>query len=499
MSVVMSLVGIVVLLAIAFLLSANKKAINFRTVGGAFAIQAIFGGFVLYVPIGKDILKGVSDAVYSVIQKANVGIEFLFGGLAQFKLGFIFVIHVLPVIIFFSSLIAVLYYLGIMQWVIRIIGGALQKALGTSRTESMSATANIFVGQTEAPMVVRPFIPTMTESELFAIMVGGMASIAGSVMAGYAQMGVPMEYLVAASFMAAPGGLLMAKIFHPETEATKDDTEELQDDPDKPANVLDAAASGASSGMQLALNVGAMLLAFIALIALINAIIGSVGLMFGYGDSEVQQAFAALQSAAALSPELKSAFDGSLAQLATQANVTLANLSIADIDRQLVVDQFSKLANVPQLADAANSLVVAASDKISLEMILGYIFMPLAWLIGVPWKEAMLAGSFIGQKIIVNEFVAYSNFAPYLKDVVDGGKLVAETGMVMSDKTKAIISFALCGFANLSSIAILLGGLGAMAPNRRHDLARLGMRAVIAGSLANLMSATIAGLFVSIA
>uniref|UniRef100_UPI00389AB51E NupC/NupG family nucleoside CNT transporter n=1 Tax=Shewanella avicenniae TaxID=2814294 RepID=UPI00389AB51E len=444
-------------------------------------------------------LKGVSDAVSSVIQKANVGIEFLFGGLAQFKLGFIFVIHVLPVIVFFSSLIAVLYYLGIMQWVIRIIGGALQKALGTSRTESMSATANIFVGQTEAPMVVRPFIPTMTESELFAIMVGGMASIAGSVMAGYAQMGVPMEYLVAASFMAAPGGLLMAKIFHPETDSTKDDVEELQDDPDKPANVLDAAASGASSGMQLALNVGAMLLAFIALIALINSIIGSIGGLFGYGDAALQQAFMALQSASAVSPELTSAFNGSVAELAKQAHVSVANLAIVDIDRQLVAAQIGQLSAQPQLADAANAVVLAANDQISLELILGYIFMPLAWLIGVPWNEAMLAGSFIGQKIIVNEFVAYSNFAPYLKDVLDGGKLVAETGLVMTDKTKAIISFALCGFANLSSIAILLGGLGAMAPNRRHDLARLGMRAVIAGSLANLMSATIAGLFVSIA
>lgn len=498
MSVVMSLVGVVVLLAIAYLLSANKKAINFRTVGGAFAIQAIFGGFVLYVPVGKDILKGVSDAVYSVIQKANVGIEFLFGGLAQFKLGFIFVIHVLPVIIFFSSLIAVLYYLGVMQWVIRIIGGALQKALGTSRTESMSATANIFVGQTEAPMVVRPFIPKMTESELFAIMVGGMASIAGSVMAGYAQMGVPMEYLVAASFMAAPGGLLMAKIMQPEDKAPHDDIGEVEADPDAPSNVLDAAASGASSGMHLALNVGAMLLAFIALIALINSIISSIGFMFGYGDSEVQTAFAALQSVAAATPDLQAAFDANIAELAKQAGVTVANLSIVDIDRDLVASQVAELTTLQPLHDAASALVTAASDKISLEMILGYVFMPLAWLIGVPWNESMLAGSFIGQKIIVNEFVAYSNFAPYLKDVVDGGKLVAETGLVMSDKTKAIVSFALCGFANLSSIAIMLGGLGAMAPSRRHDIARLGMRAVIAGSLANLMSATIAGLFVAI-
>ncbi|MCG9962810.1 MAG: NupC/NupG family nucleoside CNT transporter [Shewanella sp.] len=419
MNILMSLVGVVVLLAIGFLLSNNKKAINLRTVGGALAIQAAFGGFVLYVPVGKDILKGMSDAVSSVIGYAQNGIGFLFGDLANFKLGFIFAVNVLPVIVFFSSLIAVLYYLGVMQWIIRIIGGGLQKALGTSRTESMSATANIFVGQTEAPLVVRPFIPTMTQSELFAIMVGGLASIAGSVLAGYAQMGVPIEYLVAASFMAAPGGLLMAKLMHPETEVAKNDMDELPEDPDKPANVLDAAAAGASSGMHLALNVGAMLLAFVGLIAMINGIIGGVGGWFGV-------------------------------------------------------------------------------EGLTLELILGYVFMPLAFLIGVPWNEALVAGSFIGQKIIVNEFVAYLNFAPYLKDIADGGMVVAETGLAMTDRTKAIVSFALCGFANLSSIAILLGGLGAMAPNRRHDLAKMGIRAVIAGSLANLMSATIAGLFLAI-
>lgn len=415
----MSLVGVAVLLGIGFLLSNNKKAISVRAVGGALAIQAAFGGFVLYVPWGKDILKTVSDGVSAVIGYGQNGINFLFGDLAQFKVGFIFAINVLPVIIFFSSLIAVLYYLGIMQWVIRIIGGGLQKALGTSRTESMSATANIFVGQTEAPLVVRPFIPTMTQSELFAIMVGGLASIAGSVLAGYASMGVKIEYLVAASFMAAPGGLLMAKLMHPETENTKNEMDELPEDPDKPANVLDAAAAGASSGMHLALNVGAMLIAFVGLIAMINGIIGGVGGWFGV-------------------------------------------------------------------------------EGLTLELILGYIFMPLAFLIGVPWNEALVAGSFIGQKIVVNEFVAYLNFAPYLKDIADGGIVVAETGAAMSDRTKAIVSFALCGFANLSSIAILLGGLGAMAPNRRHDLAKLGIRAVIAGSLANLMSATLAGLFLAI-
>ncbi|USD38469.1 NupC/NupG family nucleoside CNT transporter [Ferrimonas sp. SCSIO 43195] len=413
MGILMSLVGVATLIAIAIAFSTNRKAINLRTVGGALAIQAALGAFVLYVPFGKDVLGDISSAVSNVISYANDGIGFLFGDLAKFKVGFIFAINVLPIIVFFSSLIAVLYYLGVMQWIIRILGGGLQKALGTSRPESMSATANIFVGQTEAPLVVRPFIASMTQSELFAIMTGGLASVAGSVLAGYAGLGVKLEYLIAASFMAAPGGLLMAKLIVPETEEAKQDMDDIGEADDKPANVLDAAAAGASSGMQLALNVGAMLLAFIGLIAMINGIIGGIGGWFGMPD-------------------------------------------------------------------------------LTLEIILGYAFSPLAFMIGVPWSEATVAGSFIGQKIVVNEFVAYINLAPYLS----GEALI--DGVVMSDRTQAILSFALCGFANLSSIAILLGGLGAMAPNRRHDLARLGLRAVLAGSLSNLMSATLAGLFLAL-
>lgn len=415
----MSLVGMAVLLGIAFLLSDNRKAINLRTVGGAFAIQFIIGGFVLYVPWGRDLLAGFSAGVQSVIDFGKDGTGFLFGSLVNFSvdgIGFIFAFQVLPTLIFFSALISVLYYIGVMQWVIKILGGGLQKALGTSRAESMSAAANIFVGQTEAPLVVRPFVPHMTQSELFAVMCGGLASVAGGVLAGYASMGVPLEYLVAASFMAAPGGLLFAKIIKPEVDTPKEDLgAEIDGGDDKPANVIDAAAGGASVGLQLALNVGAMLLAFIGLIALINGILGGVGGWFGM-------------------PEL------------------------------------------------------------TLEIILGYIFSPLAFLIGVPWEEATLAGSFIGQKLVVNEFVAYLNFVPY---VGDNAQVVAATGAVMSTKTAAIISFALCGFANLSSIAILLGGLGGLAPNRRHDIARMGVKAVAAGTLSNLMAATIAGFFLS--
>ncbi|KEI71655.1 NupC/NupG family nucleoside CNT transporter [Endozoicomonas elysicola] len=416
MQILMSLVGIASLLAIAFLLSDNRKAINLRTVGGAFAIQAVLGALVLYVPLGQEILGNVSNAVSNVISYANQGIGFLFGDLGNFKVGFIFAINVLPIIIFFSSLVAVLYYLGVMQKVVTILGGALQKLLGTSRTESLSATANIFVGQTEAPLVVRPYIGRMTNSELFAVMVGGLASVAGSVLAGYASMGVELKYLIAASFMAAPGGLLMAKMIKPETD-TPDDSELVDEegDTDKPANLIDAAASGASSGMKLAANVGAMLLAFIALIAMLNGIMGWVGGFFDYPD-------------------------------------------------------------------------------LSLEIILGYLFSPLAFLIGVPMNEIVTAGSFIGQKLVVNEFVAYMDFVNYL----DPQAAAAAGVEVLSQRTQIIITFALCGFANLSSIAILLGGLGVMAPHRRQDIARMGVKAVAAGTLSNLMSATIAGLMLSL-
>ncbi|NIF48862.1 NupC/NupG family nucleoside CNT transporter [Enterobacter sp. Ap-1006] len=425
MQILMGLIGMMALLLIAVLLSSNRKAINLRTVIGAWLIQIGIGALILYVPVGRKVLLAMSEGVANVIAYGNSGISFLFGGLVSDKMfevfgggGFIFALRVLPIIVFFSSLIAVLYYLGVMQLVIRILGGGLRKVLKTSRTESLSATANIFVGQTEAPLVVRPYISTMTRSELFAVMCGGLASVAGSVLAGYAQMGVPLEYLIAASFMAAPGGLLFAKIMLPETETPNDtpELESMKNDPDRPANVLDAAASGAASGMQLALNVGAMLLAFVALIALLNGMLSGIGGWFNY----------------------------------------------------------------PQL---------------SLELMLGWVFSPVAWLIGVPWSEAMVAGSFIGQKLIINEFVAYLNFGAYLKDDAE----VAAAGLqVLSGHTKAIISFALCGFANLSSIAILIGGLGSMAPNRRHDVAQLGMKAVAAGTLSNLMSATIAGLFLAL-
>ncbi|WP_108649438.1 NupC/NupG family nucleoside CNT transporter [Dongshaea marina] len=495
MSLIMGIVGALFLIGVAILFSDNRRAIRFRTVFGAFVIQACIGAFVLYIPIGKDILKAISDAVSQVVNYAQDGINFLFGGLVSGKMfevfgggGFVFALRVLPVIVFFSSLIAVLYYLGIMQWVIKLLGGALQKILGTSRTESLSATANIFVGQTEAPLVVRPYINRMTQSELFAVMCGGLASIAGSVLAGYAAMGVKMEYLVAASFMAAPGGLLFAKLLKPETETP--DYDESAAEPevdDKPANVIDAAAAGASSGMHLALNVGAMLLAFIGLIALCNGIIGGVAGWFDYGSGAIDAAYQHLETlaaAATLSPELHG-----LMQVLAKSVGDMARPEIAATAKQIAAS-----ASSDDIKNAAMSLAKATDIKLGLETILGWIFAPVAFLIGVPWGEATTAGSFIGQKVILNEFVAYANFVPYLH----GSEIVATTQQVMSEHTKAIISFALCGFANLASVAILLGGLGGMAPSRRGEIAKFGLKAVLAGTLSNLMSASIAGFFLAL-
>ena len=400
-----SLLGIAVLLGIAFALSSAKRSISLRTVGGAFAMQALIGAFVLYSEPGKEVLLAATGFVANIIAYSQDGINFLFGPIGDKSIAFIFAFNVLPVIVFFSSLIAVLYHLKVMGLIIKVIGGFLQKVLRTSRPESMSAAANIFVGQTEAPLVVRPFIPHMTRSELFAVMVGGLASIAGSVMAGYAGMGVDLKYLLAASFMAAPGGMLMAKIILPETEEPKDGLSEIDSEDTGYANVFDAAASGAASGMTLALNVGAMLLAFIALIAMFNGLVGWTGGLLGY-------------------------------------------------------------------------------ENVTFEGIMGYILQPLAWAIGVPWEEAQIAGSFIGQKMVVNEFVAYLNYLDVRSE--------------LSESTQAIVTFALCGFANLSSIAILMGGIGAMAPTRRKEIAQLGLKAVIAATLSNLMSAALAGIYLTL-
>ena len=405
METLISLLGIGILFGLGILLSVERHQINWRTVGFALLLQFALGGISLYFPLGVAVLEAISNAVSSVLNNAQDGIDFVFGSIGAFEMGFIFAFHVLPVIVFFSSLVSVLYHLGIMGWLIRIIGGALQRLLRTSRAESMSATANIFVGQTEAPLIVKPYIADMTRSELFAIMVGGMSTVAGSVLAGYVLLGVEIQYLLAASFMAAPGGFLMAKLLLPEAEKIVSEEEEFTLEFESHVNVIDAAASGASSGMSLALNVGAMVLAFVGLIALFNTLLGSLGAMIGLAD-------------------------------------------------------------------------------LSLQLLLGYAFQPLAFIVGIPWEETRLAGSLIGQKLVFNEFVAFVSFTDQVT--------------LLSDRSQAIVTFALCGFANFSSIGIVLGGIGMMAPNRRKDIAELGLRAVFAGFMANLMSAAIAGFFLSL-
>ena len=419
-----SLLGIVVLILVALALSTQRRSIQWRTVGGAFIIQVLIGAFALYVPWGQAVLAALAGAVSSLQSYANKGIEFMFGGLGSahmFELfgngGFVFAIRVLPVIVFFGSFISVMYYIGVMGWIIRIVGGLLHRLLGISRVEAMAVTSAVFIGQSEVPLVVRPFIAQMTRSELFAVMVGGFAAVAGSVLLGYAGLGVELKYLIAACFMSAPGALLMAKLMEPETEEPQDRKmmEDLSSSEHAPANIVDAAAEGAQVGLRIAMSVGAMLLAFVALIAMVNGLLGWAGHWFGY----------------------------------------------------------------PQL---------------TLQLILGYVLSPVAFLIGVPWNEAVLAGGFIGQKLVLNEFVAYADLSKYL--VAD--KATAAGVPLLSAHTQVIVTFALCGFANLSSIAIQLAGLSGIAPQRRHELARLGFRAMGGGTLSNLMSAAIVGFFISL-
>ena len=416
MDILWAIAGMLGLVVIAILFSSNRRAIKPRTVIAAFALQLGFGVLVLYVPWGRTALTAASGGVQAVIDSSRAGIEFLFGPLLP-ENGTIFAFQVLPVIVFFASLTAVLYYLGWLQWVVEILGGALAKLLGTERAESVNAAANIFVGQTEAPLVIRPYLKTLTRSGLFAVMVGGLSTVAGSVLVSYSLLGANLDYLIAASFMAAPGALLMAKLIVPEDGRFSSDAEieakhvevraagyadeEEEVEEAKPRNLIDAAAAGASDGLSLALNIGAMLLAFISLIALLNLFIGLIGGIFGHGE-------------------------------------------------------------------------------LTFQVLLGWLFAPVMTMIGVPWGEAVNAGSFVGQKIVLNEFVAFSQFGP-----------VAET---FTPKTAGIVTFALTGFANLGSLGILLGGLGGLAPNRRSEIAHLGLRAILAGTLANLMSAAIAGM-----
>lgn len=400
------LAGVLVILVLAVLLSSNRRAINPRVVGAAFALQIAIAAFVLYFETGRDVIDAMSDGVLAVVNFSKDGIDMVFGPLADADIiGFSFAINVLPIIIFFSALMSVLYHLRIMEWVVKLLGGALHWIIGAGAVESMNAAANIFVGQTEAPLVVRPYLKNLTEPQMFAVMSSGLASVAGTVLAAYMLAGAELKYLLAASFMAAPGGLLMAKLIMPDPKTEGGiQREKLLMERSRHENVILAAAVGASDGLRLAVNIGAMLIAFVALIALFNGLVGGVFGLFGV-------------------------------------------------------------------------------EGITLQLILGKLFAPLMWLLGIPWAEAQAAGSLFGEKLILNEFVAFSHLNEYLAG--------------MSERTIAISTFMLCGFANLSSIAILLGGLGVLVPEKRELIARFGLRAVAAGSLSNLMSAALAGLLLT--
>ena len=402
--IIVSLLGIVILILIPYLLSENRRLINTRTVAGALLLQILIGALTLYSETGIAILNYCSAAVGSVLENAQGGIEFVFGEVGTLDFGFIFAFQVLPIIVFFSSLVSLLYHIGLMGWIIKLVGGALGAILHTTKAESTSATANIFVGQTEAPLTIRPYLESMSHSELFSIMVGGLSTVAGSVLVGYSLLGVDMNFLIAASFMAAPGGILMAKLMIPEMAGESKEEQDFKIEIEKHTNAIEAAAVGATRGMQLAINVGAIVLAFVGLIALTNSLLEGLG---------------------------------------NQFNI----------------------------------------DNFSLEIILGYLFKPVAFMLGIPWSEAQLAGNLIGQKLVFNEFLAYATFTEEIEN--------------FDTKSQAIITFALCGFANFSSIGIILGGLGSMIPSRKSEIAQLGIKAVCAGFLANLMSAAIAGFFLS--
>ena len=406
MDLLIPLIGICALLLLGALSSSNWRSISLRTVCPAFLLQVSLGGLMIYLPAGREALALISSLISNLLSFSKSGAKFVFGDLGDADLGFFFAFQVLPIVIFFASLISVLYHLKIMQFVIRVLGGFLKRVLKTSKVESTAAAANLFVGLTEAPLTIKPYIQAMTKSEFFSLMTVGLATVAGSVLAGYAALGISLDYLVAASFMSAPGALLMAKIIEPEIKTgEKSQDLHIKIAYEKHQNIIEAAASGAIQGLKLALAIGAMLVAFIGLIALIN------GMLIGIGDF----------------------------------------LSI---------------------------------DNLTIDLILGYLFQPVAFVLGVPWQESGLVGGLIGKKIVFNEFVAFIS--------------LSEIQNQMSQKALVISTFALCGFANFGSIAVLLGGLGVLVPKRRPEIAKYGIKAMYAGTLSNLMSAAIVSVFFSL-
>jgi CNT family concentrative nucleoside transporter len=425
-SILFGLFGLSVLIFIAWLFSNNRGAVDWRLIATGIGLQIAFATLVLMVPGGRDVFDALGHGFVRLLEFVKAGSNFIFGSLMDTEqFGFIFAFQVLPTIIFFAALMGVLYHLGVMQFIVRIMAGAITKVMRVSGAETTSVCASVFIGQTEAPLTVRPYIARMTESELITMMIGGMAHIAGGVLAAYVGMlggGDPEQqlfyakHLLAASIMAAPATLVIAKLLIPETaEPLTRGTVKMEVEKNT-SNVIDAAAAGAADGLRLALNIGAMLLAFIALIALINWPLTWVGEVTGLAE-----------------------WLGRPTDMAT---------------------------------------------------LLGYLLAPIAWVIGVPWEDATTVGGLIGQKVVLNEFVAYMQLA----EIVNGNV----EGVVLSDQARLIATYALCGFANFSSIAIQIGGIGGLAPERRQDLARFGLRAVLGGTLATLMTATIAGVLTSL-
>ncbi|UXI67593.1 NupC/NupG family nucleoside CNT transporter [Tahibacter amnicola] len=484
------LFGLFVLVMIAFAFSNNRRQVDWKLVITGISLQILFAAFVLKSSVGATIFKSLGDGFVKLLEFNKVGSEFIFGKLLDIgSFGFIFAFQVLPTIIFFAALMGVLYHLGVMQMVVKAMSWAITKVMNVSGAETTSVCASVFIGQTEAPLTIKPYLEKMTESELMTVMIGGMAHIAGGVLAAYVGLlggGDPVEsskyaqHLLAASIMAAPATLVLAKILIPESgEPLTRGTVRLEVERHS-ANVVDAAASGAGDGLRLALNVGAMLLAFVSLIAVLNAPLQWLGTLTWHDSARLP-----LILAAGLFALLAAGLIGTRMGLVNQPLLGRAAGSkslIALVVVLLLIALGGVLMFDTLHGGTINSWLSAgksAEVKLSLQTILGYGLAPIAWLIGVPREDAVLVGSFIGQKVVLNEFVAY----------VDLSKNMS----LLQEHSRVIAAYALCGFANFSSIAIQIGGIGGLAPSRRGDLARLGMRAVLGGSLATFMTATIAG------
>ncbi len=484
-----SFLGIFVLLGVAFAMSNNRKKINWKLVGIGTGMQLLFAVFIFYVPFGEDLFAGATSVVKKLLEFTNEGSSFIFSSYVtgQWEPSLInFTFAVLPTIIFFSSLMTILYHLGIMQRIVYVFALVMQKALGTSGAESLSAAANIFVGQTEAPLVVKPYVDEMTNSELMTVMTGGFATVAGGVLALYVGMlesSFPdiAGHLLAASVMSAPAALVVGKIIYPETEvpATSGKLELNAESPD--SNVIDAASRGASEGLQLALNVGAMLLAFLALIALLNYIISFPSLYHNQGVLEELLTFFGQNKLAI--PEGCGSY---AAKPGTQEFVA----SLTGVKDQAIIGCVDGMRTTLEASNLGGAKALAAEATTwtmwTFQDIFSYLFWPFAFVMGVPVEDCMLVGRLLGEKMVLNELVAYSS----LKD------MLADPNIQLQDRSVIIVTYALCGFANFGSIGIQLGGIGGLAPKRRGDLAKIAVRAMLGGTLAAFMTGTVAGILV---